>query len=129
MTGQTMDGPPVARLQATDFHCCCCCDAGDTQAASVTGTELSEEEAGPQGLRPTSGWVRWAGICLQLEGFQLLKQPHSAAQGLIGRIQKHMAEILSCSSRRKGEMLTRLLRWTGRRDSLFNTGWHFQGGG
>lgn len=34
-------------------------------------SELSGEEAGQQGLRPSQAWVRWAGICLELRGFNL----------------------------------------------------------
>lgn len=61
MTGQVMDGAPVARLQATEFFCCCCCDAGDRHSiCHWNGAECGE--ADPLGFRLTPDWVRWAGI-------------------------------------------------------------------
>lgn len=123
--------PPVARLQAADFcRCCCCCDAGEPRTASVAGSELSEEEAGPQGARTISGLGQVGCGLLGVKGIRFaLKQPHAAANGSIGRVQKHMAKILSCSSQRQERHVDKIAEMDWEEDSLFNTSWHFQGGG
>lgn len=117
MTDQMMDGPPVARLQATGFRrCCCCCDAGEPRTASVTGSELSEEEAGPRGLRPAPARVRWAGICSALRGFNLRRSSRTAQPGVRSAgFRDTWPRSCLAPLRGRKDMLTRLLRWTGRR--------------
>lgn len=99
-----------------------------TETASVTGTELSEEErptrqgSGP--LQAGSGGLGFVGVW----GFQSLEQPDSVARGLISRIQKHMAQIFpfNLGERENVDKIAEIdLKWEG--GSLFNTGWHFQG--
>lgn len=102
-----------------------------THTASVTGTELHEERPGSLGLRHTPGWVRQAGICWRVRGFQLLKHPDSIQTQQIDQqdsasAQEHTAPDLSFPSGRVVDMIAEMdLRW--KEDSLFNTGWHFQG--
>lgn len=83
---------------------------------------MRRKRASPTGvLSPTPGPVRWGLDLLGFGGFQQLKQPDGAAQGLICRIEKHMAQILSFPSGRNVDKIAEMdLRWE--MGSLFNTG-------
>lgn len=93
-----------------------------THTASVTGTELSEEEAGPQGLRLAPGWVSWAGICL---GIPVVEAATQCSTGFHQQdFETPFLFILE-----KGRNVDKIaeMDWLG--DKLFNTGWHFSGWG
>lgn len=95
-----------------------------TDTASVTGTELSEEEEGRPPLGGGSGPLQagsgGAWICWGLGDSSGRSSPDGAAQGLICRIEKHMAQILSSPSGRNVDKIAEMdLRWE--MGSLFNT--------
>lgn len=108
MTGQMMDGAPVARLQATDILCCCCCDAEDRHSiCHWNGAEWGE--ASLLGLKPTPGWVRWAGICRGL-GIPVVEAVRQCGTEIDQQDSETHGPDLSTPSGRKGKMLKRRLK-------------------
>lgn len=85
-----------------------------THTASVTGTELSEEEAGRQRLRLTPVRARWAGICLGIPVVEAatLYSTWSHQQDFETHTQN-----LSCSSWRRGRTVDKIaeMDWLGGR--------------
>lgn len=128
MTGQMMDGAPVARLQATDFLCCRCCDAGDTHSichwngaawgeALYWGSGLLHAGSGGQGF--VGGFWGIPVIEAARQDTDTTNQQDSASA------QEHTNPDLSVPSGRVVDKIAEMdLRWE--EDSLFNTGWHFQ---